>query len=64
MPKYWGKVIYRHGSFPEVGENNGGARKHALTNKSAFEDVNLIKTLLISILKRVGSLLPIKLIVE
>ena len=36
MPKYWGKQIFTHGRFPEVGEKQKacGARKHAWTKKN------------------------------
>ena len=27
MPKYWGKQIFTHGSFPEVGQNQKTERK-------------------------------------
>ena len=27
MPKYWGKQIFSHGSFPEVGEKQNAKKK-------------------------------------
>ena len=27
MPKYWGKLIFAHGRFPEVGQNQKTKRK-------------------------------------
>ena len=31
MPKYWGKQIFTHGSFPEVGENKETEEKSRCT---------------------------------
>ena len=38
MPKYWGKQIFKHGSFPEVGQKQKTEEKE--TNKERLNDGN------------------------
>ena len=60
MPKYWGKQIFTHGSYPEVGQkqkterlndgnNNGqasnGALKHAWRTQAAWAKKDINKKL-------------------
>ena len=32
MPKYWGKLIFTHGSFPEVGQKQKTEKEERLNN--------------------------------
>jgi len=35
MPKYWGKQIFTHGSFPEVGEKQKDGEKRERERKKS-----------------------------
>ena len=38
MPKYWGKQIFSHGSFPEVGEKQKAQKKKEEKKKKKKEE--------------------------
>ena len=40
MPKYWGKLIFTHGSFPEVGQKQKTEKKEKKKKKRASNDKN------------------------
>ena len=43
MPKYWGKQIFRHGSFPEVGQKQKTEREKRGQHSSNLQQGRILQ---------------------